>query len=429
MAKSGWNGTQGVRKKIRHTTKELTRLTLFNMRYSIYVDDTRKNRLGTYQVYIKFNEIGKAFRIGTGLYCSVKFCGREFPKSESNAKAKSNALNKILIRVDDYIASHREEPFMAQKKALQAIVSGKESKIQSKVFADYVDEFRATKSNESTATMYRITADKVREFDAQATFDTITKDWLIKFENYFTRNKGMSVNGLAIHIRNIRTVFNWAIDNEWTDKYPFRRFKVKSEKVAIRNLTAEQIAQLRDYPVEPWQEIYRDLFMLSFYFCGMNAADLLQVKKLTNGRMVYHRQKTGHLFNLPVLPEAEAIINKYKGIGQLLSPLDDYKDYRDFTHHWNDALKKIGTVELVKDKVGKLRKRVYHPLFPNITTYCARYSFASIAAELDIPRETIALCLGHSWADVTSHYVVYDTKKIDKAVRQVIDYVNSVKSL
>ena len=239
---------------------------------------------------------------------------------------------------------------------------------------------------------------------------------------------GMSINGLAIHIRNIRTVFNWAIDNEWTEKYPFRRFKVKAEKVAIRNLTAEQIATLRDYPIEPWQEIYRDMFMLSFYLCGMNAVDLLQVKKLTNGRLVYRRQKTGHLFNIPVPPEAEVIIDKYRGVNQLLSPLDKYKDYKDFTHHWNDALKKIGTVELQKDKVGKLRKRVYHPLFDNLTTYCARYSFASIAAELDIPRETIALCLGHAWADVTSHYVAYDTKKIDKAVRQVIDYVNSIKS-
>lgn len=422
--------TQNTSTRHIHSIEELTFLTIYNaMTYTIYVDDTRKNKMGLFQVYVFFKQEGKSFRVGTGLYSSVKFSGREFPKTEKGAKAKTNALGKILIGVDEYIASHRSEPFTALKTALQAIVSGKESKAQTKVFVDYVDEFRATKTNESTRTMYRITADKVREFDASSTFDTITKDWLTKFENYFTKKKGMSVNGLAIHIRNIRTVFNWAIDNEWTEKYPFRRFKVKSEKVAIRNLTAEQIATLRDYKVEPWQEIYRDLFMLSFYLCGMNAADLLQVKKLTNGRMVYHRQKTGHLFNLPVPPEAEAIIDKYRGINQLLSPLDDYKDYRDFTHHWNDALKKIGTVELTKDKVGKLRKRVYRPLFPDITTYCARYSFASIAAELDIPRETIALCLGHSWADVTSHYVAYDTKKIDKAVRQVIDYANSVKSL
>lgn len=399
------------------------------MKYSIYVDETRKNKQGLFQVYIKFNEEKQSFRVGTGLYCSTKFSSRTFPNVEANARTKTNRLNHILLDVDDYIVSHRGEPFAVMRDSLKVIVSGKEVTSTGKFFADYIDDFRTTKSNESTATMYRITSDKVREFDASATFNTITKDWLTKFEAYFTKQKGMSVNGLAIHIRNIRTVFNWAIDNEWTVKYPFRRFRIKTEKVAIRNLTAEQIAKLRDYPVEPWQEIYRDLFMLSFYLCGMNAADLLQVKKLTNGRMVYRRQKTGHLFNLPVYPEAKAIIDKYIGKGQLLSPLDDYKNYHDFMHHWNDALKKIGTVETVADKVGKKRKKVYHPLFSDLTTYVARYSFASIAAELDIPRDTIALCLGHSWADVTSHYVAYDTKKIDKAVRQVIDYVNLIKDV
>lgn len=237
------------------------------MRYCVFLEN-RKNKNGLSQVYLKFDdETHKAFRVGTGLFTSTKLSGRAFSTSEPNHKTKTYRLNKILLDVDDYIIAHRGEPFAIQKVELQTIVKGHEVKPRVKFFSEYVDDFRATKTNESTATMYRITADKVREFDASATFDTITKDWLTKFETYFTK-KGMSINGLAIHLRNIRTVFNWAIDNEWTEKYPFRRFKVKSEKVAIRNLTAEQIAQLRDYPVEPWQEIYRDMFMLSFYLCG-----------------------------------------------------------------------------------------------------------------------------------------------------------------
>ena len=131
-----------------------------------------------------------------------------------------------------------------------------------------------------------------------------------------------------------------------------------------------------------------------------------------------------NLFDLPIPKEAHDIISKYRGKDWLLSPLDKYSDYKDFLHHWNDALKKIRTKDVVPDKTGKRRKIVYKPLFPTLTVYSARYSFASIGAELDIPRETIALCLGHSWADVTSHYIAYDTKKIDKAVRQVIDYLD-----
>ena len=75
-----------------------------------------------------------------------------------------------------------------------------------------------------------------------------------------------------------------------------------------------------------------------------------------------------------------------------------------------------------------LRKVVWHPIAEGMTVYTARYTFASIGAELEIPRETIALCLGHSWADVTDHYIAYGTKRIDDAVRKIIDYVNSDKT-
>ena len=75
-----------------------------------------------------------------------------------------------------------------------------------------------------------------------------------------------------------------------------------------------------------------------------------------------------------------------------------------------------------------LHKVVWHPIAEGMTVYTARYTFASIGAELEIPRETIALCLGHSWADVTDHYIAYGTKRIDDAVRKIIEYVTSYKT-
>lgn len=399
------------------------------MKYSLYIEN-RPSR-GVFAVYINFIETQKMrFRVKTPITVQEKYPDNVIPKTEPNWKSKTACLGIMFKEIEKYLISNVDTPYEMKKAALTSIVKygstehAEDGLPPVKTLADYVDEYREVLNRDSTKTMYRITANKIREFDASATFDTITKDWLMKFENYFIKKHAMSVNGIAIHIRNIRTVFNWAIDNEWTDKYPFRRFKVKSEKVPIRNMSAEQIAQLRDYPVEPWQEIYRDFFMLSFYLCGMNAGDMLLLRKLTNGRLVYKRQKTGHIYDLPVPPEAKRIIEKYKGKDFLLSPMDTYKDYHDFTHHWNDALKKIGPSEKVADKLGKKRKVVYHPLFSEITTYVARYSFASIAAEIDVPRDIIALCLGHAWADVTSHYVAYNKKKIDKAVRDVIDYVN-----
>ena len=48
-------------------------------------------------------------------------------------------------------------------------------------------------------------------------------------------------------------------------------------------------------------------------------------------------------------------------------------------------------------------------------------------SDTTIDRETIALCLSHSWADVTDHYINYDRKRVDEAVCKVIGYVNSFR--
>ena len=59
----------------------------------------------------------------------------------------------------------------------------------------------------------------------------------------------------------------------------------------------------------------------------------------------------------------------------------------------------------------------------NVTTYYMRHSWATIAAELDIPKDTIALTLGHGGSTVTDIYINYDLRKVDVANRQIIDLI------
>lgn len=396
------------------------------MNYSFFYDVSTENADGACAIRIVFEQDGQRFTANSGVRSTHRPSGRTIPSSEPNARAKNARLNRLCYEIDEYLLDNEgRQPFLKMKADLKEIVTGKRCEV--KTFADYVEDYMNTKEKEGTKTLYRLTAAKVREFDKRATFETITADWLAKFEKHYS--KTMHTNGIAIQLRNIRTVFNWAIDNEWTSCYPFRRFKIKQAKAVINDISVEDLRMLRDYPVEDWQEIYRDMFMLSFYLCGINVGDMLLLtkKNIRGGRIVYERQKTGRLYDIPLIPEAKAIFAKYKGENYLLNIMDNIKDYKTFTQHWNKALKKIGTKEIVPDKVGKLRKIVYHPILPNLTSYTARYTFASLGAELDIPRETIALCLGHAWSDVTSHYVHYDRHKIDEAVRKIVDFVNSDK--
>jgi integrase len=55
--------------------------------------------------------------------------------------------------------------------------------------------------------------------------------------------------------------------------------------------------------------------------------------------------------------------------------------------------------------------------------YWARHSWATVAIDLDIPKDTVAAALGHSSNTVTDVYINFDRAKIDRANRMVLDYV------
>ena len=397
------------------------------MKYYIAAKESKRGKDGRIAVKILFRSDGKEFVVSTGIYVLTAFSGLSMSPKETNYRAKLRRLTSIIDDVEAYLLNNAGADTAKMKRELTALVSGEAHEEKVTCLADYIERFADTKSRKGTADLYRMSARKVREYDGRAVFGSVDKEWLDGFERYMGE---ASVNYKAIMLRNIRTVFNWALDNELTTNYPFRRYKIKQEKVAINNISVEQLREIRDCEVEDWQRIYRDLFLLTFYLGGSKPVGLLTLKpsNVHSGRIRYKRAKTGHLYDIPVPPEAMEIIRRYKGKEWLLCPLDAYSNYRDFCHHWNDALKKIGRKEIVPDKVGRLRKVVWHPIAEGMTVYTARYTFASIGAELEIPRETIALCLGHSWADVTDHYIAYGTKRIDDAVRKIIDYVNSDKA-
>lgn len=396
------------------------------MRIHLLVDKQVVHDDGTHDLYFNITaDDGKRFRVKTDIRCEQKPVGLLFPRTERNSVAKSARLRDLYDQIEAYALQNPHMRADRLKDAVLMIVKGRGVAKHGKVFADYILEFAETKDNRSTRILYELTHKKVVEFDALATFSTIDEQWLEDFERHY-KAQGMSVNGIAQQLRNIRAVFNFCRKRKYTQEYPFLTYRIKEEVVSPNSLTVDQLRTLRDYPCEAWQEIYRDLFMLSFYLGGVNAGDLLLCRGLKNGRFVEKRQKTGELIDVPVCDEAMRIIEKYKGKNYLLNVMDGYKDYHDFTSRWDRALKKIGTTEIVPDRVGRRRKVVYHPLFPSITTYTARYTFASIAAnDCEIPTETIGKCLAHAWSKntVTARYISDDRRKVDQAFALVLDKV------
>lgn len=389
---------------------------------NFYLDTRRAKEGNRFPIKLRIQHNGK-FLISIGFDATqTSWTGNSYNKEESNYKVKNIAIRNIQTSVEKellFMQSAGNLRSMTDKQLklhLEEILTGR--KKEGKKFIDYLDEFVALKTNEGTKSVYQTTKNKLLAFDPDCTFETMDKKWLVALENWMAQS--MKVNAYAIHFRNIRSVFNYAIDEEITTLYPFRKFKIKREETRKRSLTVEQLVTLRDYPCEQYQERYKDMFMLMFYLIGVNAGDLFNTKGLVNGRLEYKRMKTGKLYSIKVESEAMEIINRYKGKDYLLNVLDEYKNYKDFLHRMGIGLKQIGETE----RMGRGGKKIRKPLFPDLSSYWARHTWATVAASLDIPKETIAAALGHEiGSPVTSIYINFDQKKVDEANRKVLDYV------
>lgn len=378
-------------------------------------------------VYFIISYKKKRFQVSTGMRSSEKFSGLVFPNSTPNSTAKTARLASLYSSIDAYMEKHLDEPFELMRRNIKAIINGEEPQ-SGQSLVHYFEEFMETKTNESTRGIYETTRKRLVMYDAKALIDDIDRRWLDGFLAHEIM-RGRKMNGIAIDFRNMRAVFNWAIDNEETKNYPFRKFTIKTERQKFLYLSIEEMREYRDIEVEDFMEKYRDMFLLGFYLIGINLSDLLELpaNAIKHGRIVYRRKKTGRLYDIKVEPEALEIINKYHGTKHLVRFLDDGTKLSSFKRRLGDYIKRIGKVELVKNRRGALIKKQLKPLHDDIVWYTARRSWATIAASLDIPKEVIGKALGHSeWDSTTTDlYINFDNRKIDDANRKVINALNA----
>lgn len=345
----------------------------------------------------------------------------------SSAPAKNNLhlaqmLDVLQAKVDsiraEYIIKGIEPTLAEFKDRILTEVINKPTKPKG-CFVDIFKEF-ADSHNESTKELYYYSLRRIEQFDkyiATRSIDEIGIPWLTRFESWLAQTN--SKNARNILLRNIRAVFNYALDCEYTTNYPFRRFKIRPEATRKRAMTVEQLRSLAVYPVEDYQEFYRDMFVLMFCLIGINVVDLYSLGGIVDGRVEYRRAKTHRLYSIKVEPEAQAIIDKYHGTKNLLCIADRWTTHSQFGKQMNKALKRMGEMQ----RVGRGGKKVFEPIVPGLTTYWARHTWATIAASLDIPKETIAHALGHGNDTVTDIYIDFDKKKVDEANRKVLDFV------
>ena len=354
---------------------------------------------------------GRVAYLSTG----VKILPGEWDVKGGYAKDRvtQQAISRIKVRVDTLLTnmqeSHRLDGLDAMEiKNLLEREMSPDSHEKAR-FLDCLEAYAITRPQPRTTEIYQATAARIRAFDPHADnlrFEDITLSWLERFDSFLALTSPKA-NARNIHFRNIRAVFNDARRKKYTQCYPFLDFKVRPEPTAHKNLLVEQLRTLFNAEVKPWQQKYVDFFKISFMLIGINTGDLIHATGINGDRLEYERAKTHKPYSIKVEPECLALINKYRGEKYLLNVLDTYAK----TNHWTSKVN--NELQTIAKDLG----------LPKISTNWMRHSWATIAAELDIPNDTIAAAAGHSRKTVTDIYINFDRTKIDRANRQVLDYV------
>lgn len=396
----------------------------------IKLDTRTAKKDGTYPVVASVSAgKGRNYRLPIGISVRPEHWEpiRGFVKNHENHTSYNMLITRTFARVNECLLMLEFEGRLnaLSQGSLQAILKkvilGKEIS-NSPMLVESFNSYIQGLDNPSTIYLYRHTCEKIVNAFGDIPLADIDVNFLKKLERLLRQD--LKINGVNQQMRNLRAVINDSINQGLLTNYtyPFRAYKIPKEPTAKRDLSIDDIRIIRDYSAEPEMRKYLDFFMLSFYLGGINTGDLclLRPDDYYKGRIIYRRQKTKGLpISIKVEPEAQELIERYRGREYLLKYCDGGVDYHNWSHRVNKALHKFGPYIL-----GKHGKKWRQPLYPFLSMYYARHSFATIASEdCDISLDVVGRILGHAEKTVTDIYIHRKTKKMDEALRKVLDAI------
>ena len=216
-------------------------------------------------------------------------------------------------------------------------------------------------------------------------------------------HKPLNDNGIKVHLKRLKKMVHLAQDMQWIDHDPFATFRIRMKKVARDYLTEVELHAIENkiFDLERLALI-KDLFIFSCY-TGLAYGDLMslrpaQVVVAEDGDLWIRtaREKTLEPVNLPLLPKAVDLINKYKS---------------------NERSLYNGTVfpVLSNQKVNSYLKEIadFCNIHKNLTFHMARHTFATtVTLSNGVPIETVSKILGHTKVATTQIYARVVERKL-----------------
>lgn len=375
--------------------------TLFNVVYN------RKKRLlsdGTALVQIEAYLRFKKKYFSTGIYLTPDQWDNKHRKIKNhpNAMKLNRQLADFTAKLQGVELDRRNtgKPFTLD--ILSEFVKGN----YTNSFTDFMrNEIEADRSAAPATRTGQLTTLKVlKQFKKDIIFDELTFELLTDFER-FLFNNGLHTNTINKYFRHIRKFVNLAINKDLFDlnRYPFRKFKSKTETTNRDYLSPEELQALENIVLTPEQKHLQktlDMFLFSCY-SGLRFSDISALSKdkiqTIDGNMwlITTMQKTAEPIRIPLYllfdKKPIEILNQY------IEPDRKYI-FDDLTNQYvNRSLKELA-------KIAGITKTV--------TFHTARHTQATYLLYKGVNITTVQKLLGHKKLQTTQIY----SKVMDKTI-------------
>ncbi|MGD9992895.1 MAG: tyrosine-type recombinase/integrase [Salinivirgaceae bacterium] len=210
-------------------------------------------------------------------------------------------------------------------------------------------------------------------------------------------------NTINKHHSRFRTILHNAVKEDLITKNPYISFPIKNNKTHREYLTIEEINKIKDHDLGGNKSLQnvRDFFLFSV-FTGLRYNDAYNlkiddIKTDSNGNKIIQiiMEKTDDKINIPLLDEAQVIIERYEN-----DPAREVFGYI-LPRYSNQKLNAY--LKVISDLCG---------IQKNITHHVGRHSFATLALNKNIPMEVVQKLLGHADLKTTQIYAKMMTQTV-----------------
>ncbi|ATN07287.1 MULTISPECIES: site-specific integrase [Weeksellaceae] len=390
----------------------------FNLLF--YVKKSKTNSEGQSPIYMRITIDGKICEISTKRHILPTRWNSQSQKVAGSSE-ESRSINFYLKSLEQKVYDTYHQMIRDKEtptcEALKNKLIGKDDckRTLIPIFNDHNNRMKKLIGQEfaqGTLERYNITLQHTQQF-LKWKYNTTDIDilkidlaFLNDFEFYLRTEKSCSNNTAVKYVKkNFGKIIRNCIANGWITKDPFLNYKSSFDEVTRTFLTEEEIEKLfnKDFKNERLSQV-RYIFLFSC-FTGLAYIDTQNLTHknirvgLDGNKWIFtNRQKTKTASNIPLLPQAEEIIKKYRNHptclnnGKLLPILSNQK--------MNCYLKEIADLcEIDKE----------------LTYHIARHTFATtITLSNGVPIESVSKMLGHKNIKTTQHYAKILDQKVSE---------------